>query len=81
MAEDLAMESRITASQKVSATLSIVELYEEAACDLLAQHPECLGAENPNREALATDLLGAVLAGQRERRMLREYLFGQSHLS
>ena len=75
------MQSHHTPILQVSAKLSIVELYEEAACDLLAQHPECLGAENPNREALATDLLGAVLAGQRERRMLREYLFGQSHLS
>lgn len=75
------MQSHITPYLQVSAKLSIVELYEEAACDLLAQHPECLGAENPNREALATVLLEAVLAGQRERRMLRDYLFGQSHLS
>ena len=75
------MQSHIAPSVQVSAKLSIVELYEEAACHLLAQHPECLSPGNPDRETLANDLLEAVLAGQRERRMLREYLFGQSHLS
>lgn len=59
---------------KVSAKLRIVELYEEAACDLLAQHPDCLTGENPDRDIIAAGLLEAVLAGQRERRILRQYL-------
>lgn len=56
------MQSTATTIFKVAAKLTLVELYEEAACDLLVQHPRCLSGENPDREMIATHLLEPVLA-------------------
>ena len=70
--------SHRTPLNKFVAKLSIVELYEEAACDLLFEHPECLTQQSPDRDIIVTDLLEAVLAGQRERRLLEDYLRLQS---